>query len=78
MLLTGRLYCEFEAVLVNESYTLGVMRDLRYENETVLKLFHFHVKVIIPELFSNNIKAEFKCKDLLEEIVILLEMSEVT
>lgn len=78
MLLTGRLYCEFEAVLVSESYTLGVMRDLRYENETALKLFHFNVKVIISELFSNNIKAEFKCKDLLEEIVTLLEMSEVT
>ena len=44
----------------------------------VSKLFYFYNKVIVPELFIRNIKVERTCKELLEEIMTLMEKWEIT
>ena len=38
----------------------------------------FYDEVIVPELFTKNIKIEKTCKELLEDIVTLAEKSEIT
>ena len=50
----------------------------KVNNMLTPKLFHFYDKVIVLELFSNNIKTELYCEDLLEEILTLIEKSELT
>ena len=50
----------------------------KVNNMLTPKLFHFYDKVIVLELFSNNIKPELYCEDLLEEILTLIEKSEFT
>ena len=47
------------------------MNDLNYENDVVPKLSYFYDEVIVPELFTENIKIEKTCKELLEDIVTL-------
>ena len=42
------------------------------------KLSYFYDEVIVPELFIKNIKIERTCKKLLEDIVIVVEKSEIT
>ena len=53
------------------------MKDFNYENDVVQK-FYFYDEVIVPELFTKNIKIERTCKELLEDIVTLDEKSEIT
>ena len=78
MFVTCRLYCDFEAFIVKESVTIRIMTDLNYENDVVPKLSYFYDEVIFPELFIKNIKIEGICKELLEDIVTLVEKSEIT
>ena len=83
MFVTGRLYCDFEVLvkllvdLVKESVTVRIMKDLNYENDVVPKLSYFYDEVIVPELFTKNIKIERTCKELLEDIATLVEKSEI-
>ena len=77
MFVTGRLYCDFEVFLVKESVSIRIRKDLQYEN-VVPKLSYFYDEVIVPELFTKNIKIERTCKELLEDIVTLAEKSEIT
>ena len=58
MFVTGRLYCDFEMFLVKESVTRRIMKDLNYENDVMPKLSCFYHEVIVPELFTKNIKIE--------------------
>ena len=53
------------------------MKGLNYENDVVPKLSCFYDEVIVPELFRKNIKIERTCKELLEDIVTLVEKSEI-
>ena len=78
MFVTSRLYCDFEFFLVKESVTIRIMKDLDYENYVVPKLSYFYDKVIVPELFTKNIKIWRTCKELLEDFVTLVEKSEIT
>ena len=78
MLVTGRLYCDFEVFLVKESVTIRIMKDLNYENDVVPKRSYFYDEVIVPELLTKNIKIKRTCKELLEDIVTLVEKSEIT
>ena len=41
------------------------------------KLSNFYDEVIVPELFTKNIKIERTCKELLEDIVTLVEKSVI-
>ena len=43
------------------------MKDFNYENNVVPKHFYFYDKVIVPELFTKNIKTERTCKKLQED-----------
>ena len=63
---------------MKESVTIRIMKDLIYENDVVPKLFYFYDEVIIPKLFTKNIKTERTCKELLEDNVTLVEKSEIT
>ena len=54
------------------------MKDFNYENDVVPKRFYFYDEVIVSELFTKNIKIERPCKTLLEDIVTLVEKSEIT
>ena len=56
MFVTGRLYGDFEVFLVKESVTIRIMKDVNYENDVVPKLSYFYDEVIVPELFTKNIK----------------------
>ena len=53
---------------------------MNYENDVVPKLSYFYDEVIVPELFTKNIKTERTCKELLEDNVTLalVEKSEIT
>ena len=62
---------------MKESVTIRIMKDLNYENNVVSKLSYFYDEVIVPELFTKNIKIERTCKELLEDIVTLVEKSEI-
>ena len=63
MFVIGRLYCDFEVLLVKEAVTIKIMKDLSYENDVVPKLSYFYDEVIVPELFTRNIKIERACQD---------------
>ena len=63
---------------MKESVTIRIMKDVNYENDVVPKLSYFYDEVIVPELFTKNIKIERTCKELLEDIVTLVEKSEIT
>ena len=54
------------------------MKDLNDENDVVPKPFYFYDEVIVPELFTKYIKIKRTCKELLEDIAILVEKSEIT
>ena len=54
------------------------MKDLNDENHVVPKPFYFYDEVIVPELFTKYIKTKRTCKELLEDIAILVEKSEIT
>ena len=54
------------------------MKDLNYENDVVPKLSYFYDEVIVPELFTKNIKIKRTSKELLKDIVTLVEKSEIT
>ena len=54
------------------------MKDLNYENGVVPNISYLYDEVIIPELFIKNIKIERTCKELLKNIVTLVEKSEIT
>ena len=56
MFVTDRLYCDFEVFLVKEWVTIRIMRDVNYENDVVPKPSYFYDEVIVPELFTKNIK----------------------
>ena len=77
MLVTGGLYCDFENFLLKESVTIKITKDFSYENDVVSKRFYFYDKVIVPELFTRNIKVGRTCKELLEVIETLMEKSEI-
>ena len=51
------------------------MKDLNYEKDIVSKLSD---EVIVPELFTKNIKIERTYKELLEDILTPVEKSEIT
>ena len=51
------------------------MKDLNYEKDIVPKLSD---EVIVPELFTKNIKIERTYKELLEDILTPVEKSEIT
>ena len=78
MFVTGRLYCDFEGFLAKESVTIRIMKDLNYENDVAPKRSYFYDELLVPELFTKFIKIERACKELLEDIVILAEKSEIT
>ena len=78
MFVTGILYCDFEVFLVKESVAIRIIKDLNYENDVVPKFSYFYDEVIVPELFTKNIKMERTCKELLEDIVKLVEKTEIT
>ena len=78
MFITGRLCCDFEVFLVKESVTIKIMKDLNCENDVVPKLSCLHNEVIVPELFTKNIEIERTNKELLVDIVTLVEKSEIT
>ena len=42
------------------------------------KRSYFYDELLVPELFTKFIKIERACKELLEDIVILAEKSEIT
>ena len=63
---------------MKESVTIRIMKDVNYENDVVPKLSYFYDEVIVSELFTKNIKIERTCKELLEDIVTLVEKSEIT
>ena len=50
------------------------MKGFNYENDVVPKLFCFYDEVIVPEPFTKNIKIESILKELLEDIVTLLDI----
>ena len=52
------------------------MKNFNYEND-VPKLFYFYDEVIVPELFTKNIKIERTFKELLEDTVTLMKKSEM-
>ena len=60
--------------LVKESVTIKIMKGFNYENDVVPKLFCFYDEVIVPEPFTKNIKIESIFKELLEDIVTLLDI----
>ena len=78
MFVTGGLHCDFEVFLVRESVTIKIMKDLNYEIDVVPKLSCFYDEVIVPKLFTKNIKIERACKQLLQDIVTLVGKSEIT
>ena len=61
--------------LVKESVTIRIMKDLNYEKDIVPKLSD---EVMVPELFTKNIKIERTYKELLEDILTPVEKSEIT
>ena len=76
MFVTGRLYCDFEDFLVKESVTKNYERRELWK-WFMPKLSNFYDEVIVPELFTKNIKIERTCKELLEDIVTLVEKSVI-
>ena len=62
MFVTGILYCDFEVFLVKESVAIRIIKDLNYENDVVPKFSYFYDEVIVPELFTKNIKMERTCR----------------
>ena len=48
------------------------MKDFSYANDAVPKSFCFYDVGIVPELFTKNIKIERTCKELVEDIVTLV------
>ena len=54
------------------------MKDLNHENGVVPNISYLYDEVIVPELFIKNIKIERTCKELLKNIVTLVEKSEIT
>ena len=77
MFVTGRLHCGFEVFLVKESVTIRIIKDFKYENDVVIKRFYFYDEVIFLSILQKNIKIERTCKELLEDIVTLVEKSEI-
>ena len=53
MFVTGRLHCGFEVFLVKESVTIRIMKDFKYENDVVLKLFYFYDEVIFLSILQK-------------------------
>ena len=39
MFVTGKLYCDFEGVLVKEPVTIKMMNNFSYENDVLTSLF---------------------------------------
>ena len=56
MFVTGRLHCGFEVFLVKESVTIRIMKDFKYENDVVLKLFYFYDEVIFLSILQKMLK----------------------
>ena len=56
MFVTGRLHCGFEVFLVKESVTIRIMKDFKYENDVVLKLFYFYDEVIFLSILQKILK----------------------
>ena len=56
MFVTGRLHCGFEVFLVKESLTIRIMKDFKYENDVVLKLFYFYDEVIFLSILQKILK----------------------
>ena len=50
MFVTGRLYCDFEVLLVKESVTIRISKDFNYKNDLCQNIFYFYDEVIAPEL----------------------------
>ena len=56
MFVTGRLHCGFEVFLVKESVTIRIMKDFKFENDVVLKLFYFYDEVIFLSILQKILK----------------------
>ena len=56
MFVTSRLHCGFEVFLVKESVTIRIMKDFKYENDVVLKLFYFYDEVIFLSILQKILK----------------------
>ncbi|XP_065068875.1 uncharacterized protein LOC135694115 [Rhopilema esculentum] len=69
MFTTGANYCDFELFLPKQSITLRILKDPAYVVDCVPKLTRFFNLIILPELFSFEIKLETECKLLLKDIV---------
>ena len=63
---------------MKEPVTIRTMKDFNYENDVVSNLFYFHDEIKVPELSTKNIKIERTWKVLLDEIMTLVEQSEIT
>ena len=69
MFITGANYCDFELFLPKQSIALRILKDPAYVVDGVPKLTTFFNLIILPELFSYEIKLETECKLLLKDIV---------
>ena len=69
MFITGANYCDFELFLPKQSITLRILIGPAYVVDCVPKLTRFFNLIILPELFSFEIKLETECKLLLKDIV---------
>ena len=78
MFVTGRLFCNFSSFSVKESVTIRIIKDVNYKHGIVPKLSNFYDEVIVPVLFTKNMKIERTCKELLEDIVTLVKKSDIT
>ena len=78
MFVKGRLFCNFSSFSVKESVTIRIIKDVNYKNGIVPKLSNFYDEVIVPVLFTKNMKIERTCKELLEDIVTLVKKSDIT
>ena len=58
---------------MKESVTIRIMKYLNYEKDAVPKFPYFYDEFIVPELFTKNIKIKRTCKELLGDIVTLVE-----
>ena len=65
-------------MVLKEPVTIRTMKDFNYENDVVPNLFYFHDEIMVPEFSTKNIKIERTWKVLLDEIMTLVEQSEIT
>ena len=72
MFVTGRLYCDFEVLLVKESVTIRISKDFNYKDDVVPKHFLFLwwsycSWVIVPVQKILKLKESVKSKERVTE-----------